>query len=91
MSNSTVIAERVMSTTFVSSGARTARNKLPPIASRCAFSEKLTRGNRPNGAALRRIEEEVLKDHVSRCVEHAIASGDKSDHRKKIGGEWSKQ
>jgi CsoR family transcriptional regulator, copper-sensing transcriptional repressor len=35
-------------------------------------------------AALRRVEEEVLKDHVSHCVEHAIASGDKSDQRKKI-------
>jgi metal-sensitive transcriptional repressor len=34
-------------------------------------------------AALRRVEEEVLKDHVSHCVEHA-ASGDKSDQRKKI-------
>ena len=28
-------------------------------------------------AALRRVEEEVLRDHVSHCVEHAIASGDK--------------
>ena len=35
-------------------------------------------------AALRRVEEEVLKDHVSHCVEHAIASGDKVDQRKKI-------
>ncbi|MBN8990598.1 MAG: metal-sensitive transcriptional regulator [Rhizobiales bacterium] len=35
-------------------------------------------------AALRRVEEEVLKDHVSHCVEHAIASGDKTDQRKKI-------
>ena len=35
-------------------------------------------------AALRRVEEEVLKDHVSHCVEHDIASGDKSDQRKKI-------
>ena len=35
-------------------------------------------------AALRRVEEEILKDHVSHCVEHAIASGDKSDQRKKI-------
>ena len=30
-------------------------------------------------AALRRVEEEVLKDHVSHCVEHAISSGDKAD------------
>ena len=35
-------------------------------------------------AALRRVEEEVLKDHVAHCVEHAIASGDKTDQRKKI-------
>jgi DNA-binding FrmR family transcriptional regulator len=35
-------------------------------------------------AALRRVEEEVLKDHVSHCVEHAIASGDKASQRKKI-------
>lgn len=35
-------------------------------------------------AALRRVEEEVLKDHVSHCVEHAIASGDKVDQRQKI-------
>ena len=35
-------------------------------------------------AALRRVEEEILKDHVSHCVEHAIASGDKADQRAKI-------
>jgi len=35
-------------------------------------------------AALRRVEEEILKDHVSHCVEHAIASGDKADQRRKI-------
>lgn len=35
-------------------------------------------------AALRRVQEEVLKDHVSHCVEHAIASGDKADQRRKI-------
>ncbi|WP_407186393.1 metal-sensitive transcriptional regulator [Bradyrhizobium centrosematis] len=35
-------------------------------------------------AALRRVEEEVLKDHVAHCVEHAIASGDKTDQRAKI-------
>jgi DNA-binding FrmR family transcriptional regulator len=35
-------------------------------------------------AALRRVEEEVLKDHVSHCVEHAITSGDKTDQRRKI-------
>jgi hypothetical protein len=35
-------------------------------------------------AALRRVEEEVLRDHVAHCVEHAIASGDKNDQRAKI-------
>ncbi|HET9904222.1 MAG TPA: metal-sensitive transcriptional regulator [Xanthobacteraceae bacterium] len=35
-------------------------------------------------AALRRIEEEVLRDHVAHCVEHAIRSGDKGDQRRKI-------
>lgn len=35
-------------------------------------------------AALRRAEEEVLKDHLAHCVEHAIMAGDKSDQRQKI-------
>ncbi|MFN0044525.1 MAG: metal-sensitive transcriptional regulator [Alphaproteobacteria bacterium] len=35
-------------------------------------------------AALRRLEEEILRDHVKHCVEHAIHSGDKSDQRRKI-------
>jgi len=35
-------------------------------------------------AALRRIEELVLKDHVGHCVEHAIASGDPAEQRAKI-------
>jgi DNA-binding FrmR family transcriptional regulator len=35
-------------------------------------------------AALRRLEEEILQDHVAHCVEHAIASGNKADQRKKI-------
>jgi DNA-binding FrmR family transcriptional regulator len=35
-------------------------------------------------AALRRAEEEILKDHVAHCVEHAIASGNKLDQRSKI-------
>ncbi len=34
--------------------------------------------------ALRRVEEEILRDHVSHCVEHAIASGNKVDQRRKI-------
>lgn len=35
-------------------------------------------------SALRRVEEEILKDHVAHCVEHAINSGDKADQRRKI-------
>jgi CsoR family transcriptional regulator, copper-sensing transcriptional repressor len=35
-------------------------------------------------AALRRAEEEILRDHVGHCVEHAIISGDKQDQRRKI-------
>lgn len=35
-------------------------------------------------AALRRVEEEVLRDHVAHCVEHAIASGDARDQRQKV-------
>jgi DNA-binding FrmR family transcriptional regulator len=35
-------------------------------------------------AALRRAEEEILRDHVAHCVEHAIASGDKDDQRRKL-------
>jgi len=34
--------------------------------------------------ALRRVEEEVLRDHVAHCVDHAINSGNKGDQRKKI-------
>jgi DNA-binding FrmR family transcriptional regulator len=35
-------------------------------------------------AALRRVEEEILRGHVAHCVEHAIASGDKADQRRKV-------
>jgi len=35
-------------------------------------------------AALQRAEEELLREHVSHCVEGAIKSGNKSDQRKKI-------
>jgi len=35
-------------------------------------------------AALRRLEEEILRDHVAHCVEHAIVSGNKADQRRKI-------
>ena len=35
-------------------------------------------------AALRKVEEEVLRDHVGHCVEGAIASGNRRDQRRKI-------
>ena len=35
-------------------------------------------------AALRRAEEEILADHAANCVAHAIASGNKTDQRRKV-------
>jgi DNA-binding FrmR family transcriptional regulator len=35
-------------------------------------------------AALRRVEEEVLHDHIAHCVEYAIVSGNAADQRRKI-------
>ena len=35
-------------------------------------------------AALRRAEEEILADHIAHCVEHAIASGNKAEQRRKV-------
>jgi DNA-binding FrmR family transcriptional regulator len=35
-------------------------------------------------AALRRVEVEILRDHVAHCVEHAITSGDKAEQRRKV-------
>ena len=35
-------------------------------------------------AALRKVEGELLRNHVSHCVEHAIASGNADDQRKKV-------
>jgi DNA-binding FrmR family transcriptional regulator len=35
-------------------------------------------------AALRKVEEEVLQDHVAHCVEHAISSGNKAEQRRKV-------
>ena len=35
-------------------------------------------------AALEKVEGEILKDHISHCVEHAITSGDKAEQRIKI-------
>jgi DNA-binding FrmR family transcriptional regulator len=35
-------------------------------------------------AALRRVEEEILREHISHCVEHAIVSGDVAEQRRKV-------
>ena len=35
-------------------------------------------------AALRRVEEEVLRERVAHCVEHAITSGDTKQQREKV-------
>jgi DNA-binding FrmR family transcriptional regulator len=35
-------------------------------------------------AALRGVEDAVLKDHVEHCVEDAIASGDGGEQRRKV-------
>jgi CsoR family transcriptional regulator, copper-sensing transcriptional repressor len=35
-------------------------------------------------AALRGVAEEILRDHVANCVENAIASGNKTEQRRKV-------
>ncbi len=35
-------------------------------------------------AALRGVEDEVLRDHAAHCIEHAISSGNKADQRRKV-------
>ena len=35
-------------------------------------------------AALRRVEQEVLRDHVGHCVKHAMRSNDRADQERKI-------
>ena len=35
-------------------------------------------------AALRKVEEDVLRNHIAHCVEHAIKSGDADEQRKKV-------
>jgi CsoR family transcriptional regulator, copper-sensing transcriptional repressor len=35
-------------------------------------------------AALRRAEEEILRDHVAHCVDEAIVSGNRAEQRRKI-------
>ena len=35
-------------------------------------------------AALRKVEEEILRDHVAHCVESAISHGDADEQRRKV-------
>lgn len=35
-------------------------------------------------AALRRAEEEMLRDHVGHCIEEAIVTGNRAEQRRKI-------
>jgi DNA-binding FrmR family transcriptional regulator len=35
-------------------------------------------------AALKRVEEDILREHIAHCVEHAIVSGDADEQRKKV-------
>ena len=35
-------------------------------------------------AALKKVEGEILHDHIAHCVEHAIRSGDKKAQREKV-------
>ena len=35
-------------------------------------------------AALAKVEDEIIKDHVGHCVEHAILSGDPAQQRAKV-------
>ena len=35
-------------------------------------------------AALKKVESEILSDHIAHCVEHAIRSGDKKAQREKV-------
>lgn len=35
-------------------------------------------------AALKRFEEEILREHIAHCVEHAIVSGDADEQRRKV-------
>jgi DNA-binding FrmR family transcriptional regulator len=35
-------------------------------------------------AALKKVQDEILRDHIGHCVEHAITSGDAKDQRQKV-------
>jgi DNA-binding FrmR family transcriptional regulator len=36
-------------------------------------------------SALAKVKDAILKDHAATCVEHAIASGNEAEQRKKFG------
>jgi DNA-binding FrmR family transcriptional regulator len=36
-------------------------------------------------AAIKKVQEEILRDHVAHCVERAIKSGNKAEQREKVG------
>ena len=48
------------------------------------FAEGIRQDEAAVRAALRRLEEEILRDHVGHCVERAVASGSRADQRRKI-------
>jgi CsoR family transcriptional regulator, copper-sensing transcriptional repressor len=35
-------------------------------------------------AALARVEQDILRDHIAHCVEHAITSGNAAEQRRKV-------
>jgi CsoR family transcriptional regulator, copper-sensing transcriptional repressor len=35
-------------------------------------------------AALKKVEDGILRDHIAHCVEHAIVSGDAREQRRKV-------
>jgi CsoR family transcriptional regulator, copper-sensing transcriptional repressor len=35
-------------------------------------------------AALKKVQDEILRDHIGHCVEHAIVSGNSKEQRKKV-------
>lgn len=35
-------------------------------------------------AALKKVQDEILRDHIEHCVEHAIVSGNAKDQRRKV-------
>ncbi len=35
-------------------------------------------------AALQKVEQEILRDHIGHCVEHAITTGNQAEQRRKI-------